>query len=317
MTATAAPKDSKKSTNVRTRNRTLALYRAGFRVLGATAPSIASRYAEQLFFTARRHPRPAWELELLDRARRFYVAHEGGYLPVWSWGNGPVVLLVHGWEGRGAQLGALVDPLVEAGYRVVTFDGPGHGDAEPTRASAPDLAIAIGSVADAVGSVHALVAHSMGALAATLALTRNVHVQRAVFLAPATDPRVFARAFAKALELSEDLRQRMVARIEERFDMTLDRLYAPALAAQLDVPLRVIHDREDTEVPLAGGEQLVAAWRGASLRVTSGLGHRRILKDASVIADTVAFVTGHEAARAKKAVPPAAANELEALGLRA
>jgi pimeloyl-ACP methyl ester carboxylesterase len=314
MTASTDSNRPQKSTNVRTRNRTLALYRAGFRVLGATAPSLASAYAERLFFTARRHPRPAWELELLDRARRFYVAHEGGYLPVWSWGNGPVVLLVHGWEGRGTQLGALIDPLVEAGFRVVTFDGPGHGDAEPTRASAPDLAIAIGSVADAVGSVHAIVAHSMGALAATLALTRNVSVQRAVFLAPATDPRVYARAFAKTMALSDDVRRRMLARIEERFDLSLERLYAPDLASQLSVPLHVIHDRDDVEVPLASGEQLVAAWPGASLRVTSGLGHRRILKDPLVIGETVAFVLGHDEPGTARTV--ATPREVDALGPR-
>ena len=42
-------------------------------------------------------------------------------------------LLVHGWEGRGAQLGSLVGPLVEAGLSVVAFDAPAHGDSPGNR----------------------------------------------------------------------------------------------------------------------------------------------------------------------------------------
>ncbi len=305
-----------KRTNVRALLPALRASRVGLKLLSATAPAIASRVAERLFFTARRHPRPAWEHELLDRARRIFVAYEDGFLPVWSWGEGPAVLLVHGWEGRGTQLGGFVEPLVEAGFRVVTFDGPGHGDAQPRRASLPDMAFAIRAVVDAVGPLHALIAHSMGALATTLALSRGVSARRVVFFAPATDPREYARGFARVLGLPERVRRGMVERIESRFDLRFDELYAPALAEKLEVPLRVIHDEADKEVPLASGQALADAWPRASLTVTHGLGHRRILREPDVIAEAVAFVRGRETAPGSRRGATRRANEMDAFGFQ-
>lgn len=296
MATSTASVRTEKSTNVRTEKMraTLRLHRLGFRLLGAGVPSIASRVAERLFFTARRHPRPAWEHELLDRARHVFVPHGPGLLPVWSWGQGPIVLLVHGWEGRGAQLGMMVEPLVEAGFRVVTFDGPGHGDTQLWRASVPDMAEAIASVVREIGTPHTIVAHSMGALATTLALSRGVSAQKVVMVAPATDPRGYAAAFANAFGLSDEVRDEMVARIEERFGIRLDTLYGPSIAERFAMPMHAFHDTDDHEVPIANGRELVAAWSGSALTATRGLGHRRILRDAAVIADTVAFVCGRE-----------------------
>jgi pimeloyl-ACP methyl ester carboxylesterase len=54
----------------------------------------------------------------------------------------------------------------------------------------------------------------------------------------------------------------------------------------------VIHDRDDPEVPLANGEAIAAAWPGARLVTTEGLGHTRIVHDPGVVARGVAFLTG-------------------------
>jgi pimeloyl-ACP methyl ester carboxylesterase len=53
----------------------------------------------------------------------------------------------------------------------------------------------------------------------------------------------------------------------------------------------VIHDRDDAEVPVANGEAIAAAWPGAQLVTTGGLGHTRIVHDPQVVARAVAFVT--------------------------
>jgi len=56
------------------------------------------------------------------------------------------------------------------------------------------------------------------------------------------------------------------------------------------VPLLVIHDRDDPTVPWADGAAIATAWPGAELVTTTGLGHRDLLRDASVVARAVAFV---------------------------
>jgi len=108
-------------------SRLLPVVRAGNRLLSALAPSVAARLAERRFLTPSRPRRPDAELALLAtaRARPLFVGTR--HIELWLWGAGPSVLLVHGWGGRGTQLGAFVEPLVARGFSVVTFDAPGHG----------------------------------------------------------------------------------------------------------------------------------------------------------------------------------------------
>jgi pimeloyl-ACP methyl ester carboxylesterase len=290
-----------KSTNVRSKNTavhvsknwSLRAIKTGFKVLGPAAPSIAARVAERYFFTARRHPRPAWEHEILEKAQSFRVVYQDGVLPVWSWGTGRhagTILLVHGWEGRGAQLGAFVLPLVERGFRVVTFDGSGHGDATTSRASMPDLAASIEQVVAAVGPLHGIIAHSMGAPASLLALTRGVDVSRVAFLAPPIDMRHFIRAFGDTIGLDDSVLGHFERHIETRFDVSFDKLYAPTLARTMTAPLLVVHDEDDREVPVLSGKTMADAWKGSEFMTTRGLGHRRLLKDENVVARVISFM---------------------------
>jgi hypothetical protein len=107
------------STNVRS------FLRFGMGLTGRLAPELAARIAARMFVTPRRHQRPPREREVLAWGQRI---EEAGGLVGWTWGEGPPVLLMHGWEGRAAQLGAFVGPLVAAGLKVVGYDAPAHGE---------------------------------------------------------------------------------------------------------------------------------------------------------------------------------------------
>ncbi|MDB4883556.1 MAG: hypothetical protein JWL95_2322, partial [Gemmatimonadetes bacterium] len=172
----------------------LASMQAFFTIVGWLSPALAGRLAAALFARPRRHARPARERELIARGEPLSLPNG---LRATAWGAGPAVLLVHGWEGRGAQLGALVDPLVAAGYRVVALDGPAHGDSAGRSTSAPEFALSMGAVREAVGPLAALVGHSFGGFTAMLAVSRGLSVDRLVIIAaPSSVPEViddFAR----------------------------------------------------------------------------------------------------------------------------
>ena len=54
-----------------------------------------------------------------SRARaRLPSGSAGRRIATWTWGAGPRILLVHGWGGRGGQMGAFVEPLVAQGFSV-------------------------------------------------------------------------------------------------------------------------------------------------------------------------------------------------------
>src|SRR5262245_28778017 len=71
--------------------------RAGLRVAEVLPGGVAAAWSERLFTTPKRHERPARERALLERATplRFFAGEQ--MLHGWRWGEGPAVLLVHGW----------------------------------------------------------------------------------------------------------------------------------------------------------------------------------------------------------------------------
>src|SRR3989454_9144210 len=125
------------STSVRSPGLPLAarLVRPAFAALSALAPALAASVAERVFLTAPRHRAPEHETAALADARRTIVQVGDSPVSVWTRGHGPVVLLVHGWGGRGAQLARFVEPLVASGWSGGTFDAPGHGASPEPRSS--------------------------------------------------------------------------------------------------------------------------------------------------------------------------------------
>lgn len=281
------PKErSNKSTSVRSIYAAPQWIETGFSAASQVAPGLTARLVERLFRkTERRNARPG-EREVLQGASPMTL----GGMKAWSWGEGPTVLLVHGWNGRATQLGAFVSPLSARGYRVVAFDAFGHGESPGNYLSLPELATCIRKVADELGAVHGVVAHSLGGAATTLALAKGLQLERAVFISPPADPRVFLASFSAALGISDEARTLVQRRLEERLGAAMEDMRATALAPTMRTPLLVIHDRDDKEVPAHAGQSIAEAWPNAELMLTEGLGHQRILRDESVTHSAVRFI---------------------------
>jgi pimeloyl-ACP methyl ester carboxylesterase len=300
-----------------------------FMLLERVAPAVGARWAERLWFRVpdargRRDRQAApgrpFRLELDGRTVVGEVWGEADPgLGARARGGRPAVYLVHGWGGWRWQLDALVDPLVEAGYRVVAFDAPSHGDSDPGpqgpgRATIMDIADALAAAVAANGPPHAVVAHSLGATAAAYALRGGLAVERMVFLAPMADPLPYTRTFAGRLGFGERTRTRLVARLERRIRLPLSDFDVPAMARWLPTPpLLLVHDRQDAETGWSDSAAIAQAWPGARLISTSGLGHRRILRAPAVVAEVVGFVAERPLpAQAASGSQPAAYRSSEA-----
>jgi pimeloyl-ACP methyl ester carboxylesterase len=271
-------------TNVR-----FSLGRAAFAAASRLAPSAAAVVAERLFFSPGR-PRRSRGEEALSSGEPLVLRVEGRHVAAWRWGDGPTVVLLHGWGGRAAQLTSFVGPLVDRGFSVLALDAPGHGRSRRGLSSAPQFARALRAAAHAVGGVSAVVAHSLGAAATALAIGDGLAVDRVVFLAPPANPAAWVAPFAARLGIPPHVVTRMRRRSERRLGLRWADLDVPRLAADRTVPLLVIHDREDAEVPLRDGAAIASAWPGARLFETSGLGHKRLLRDPRVVTRTVDFL---------------------------
>jgi pimeloyl-ACP methyl ester carboxylesterase len=264
----------------------LGTIRVFFAFLGSVSPGLAGRLAARLFCRPRRHRRPDRERALI--ARGTPVPLPDG-LSATAWGAGPVVLLVHGWEGRGAQLGAFVDPFVAAGYRVIALDGPAHGDSSGTTVTGPEFARALATTRDAVGPLAAIVAHSFGAFTTLLAASRGLATDRIVVIgAPSSVPEVL-REFQELIALPPRAMTPMVRALEQRGGAPMESFDVETFVGRIDASLLVVHDTDDAEVPYVNGMRLSELF-DAPLMTTSGLGHRRILFAPDVVTAVVEFV---------------------------
>ena len=158
-------------------------------------------------------------------------------------------------------------------------------------------------MADAAGPVSGLVAHSLGATAAAVALREGLAVGRVAFLAPPADPAPFFRRFLGALGVAPGLAPGIEATFERQTSFRWRDLVVPAFAPTLDVPLLVVHDRGDREVSWHDGAAIAAAWPGAALVTTEGMGHRKVLRDPRVVARVVDFLTAGGASPASRFAP--------------
>lgn len=270
----------------------LTRHRLAFRVLGSLSPRIASRRAYRLFLTPPRHPHSAEELALLREAEFMVVPFPTRRLAVWRWGDAaaPAVLLVHGWGGRGAQMRAFVRPLLAAGYSVVAFDAPGHGMSGHGETTFVHFAYAVETLARRFGPLAGVIAHSFGGAVTSYVLGCGVAVERVVLIAPPASMVEASHSFARLLRIPEHVRRLMQQRIESRYGVHWQDFEIEQVAARLNTPALIVHDRDDREVPLRAGERYAASWPGARLLATTGLGHRRILREPAVVEEVIAFL---------------------------
>jgi pimeloyl-ACP methyl ester carboxylesterase len=271
----------------------LRLLRLYFQTVGRILPGVAVNTAYRLWFQTRRFGEPARELRWLTGARQDIVENDYGPLAVNVWGDGPTVLLVHGWNGRGSQMGAFAHPLAERGYRVVAYDLPAHGRSPGKATNIFKAVETLHAIADTYGPVHGIVAHSFGVMVTTLALHEGLEARRVAALSPPVSLHWLVERFETILHIPRATHNALIHRIESDFGPEIwEKVSLEAAAKSLVIPALIFHDDQDYDVIWEQGKRLADAWPGARFVKTSGLGHRRILRDQAVVSEIVDFISG-------------------------
>ena len=279
---------------------TLRLTRTGFSLLRKVSRPAAVKLAARMFVQPRRHDRPAREEEVAARGRTFSVRHKDKDIVVYEWSPAAheatsTTILVHGWEGRGTQLAAFVDPLLESGERVVAFDHVGHGESDGRACSLPTMRDTLRTVAGEVCGERGpdnLIAHSMGSFAASLLLAEGWRDTRVVYISPPDDLLVYFSHYLEIVTGDDSLLPDLIESLEERFGEDAREFEFRNLVETLAQPLLVLHSLDDHDVPVEAGRFVAEHWSGAVFCAFDGLGHRRILRDPGVVEAAMTFLKG-------------------------
>lgn len=246
------------------------------------------------FFSPGKYEVKSIDREIIEWGNNYRLPYEGGELAVTTWGsNGPTVLLMHGWGGARAQMTGFVDPLLFAGYRVVAYDQPAHGDSSGKMTNLLEIAPTMDLIAGREGPFDAIIAHSFGTLITSYALVnRNF---------PPPTRLVYFGAFNQLLEslprfqvlanLSDEIMEDLRVMIHENFGKdVLDAIVNEKLTPQIQIPALMFHDGADNVTPIEDSRAIARVWEHARLIETEGLGHRGALQSKSIHEQVVKFL---------------------------
>lgn len=275
----------------------LDLIRKGVSLSQKISPDLAGKIAGQLFLTPQRYKQPEWESELLKTAEETRII---AGVRVWLWGDGPNVILAHGWSGRGAQMGRFVEPLVKAGFRAILFDGPAHGPAHRStlrtglslkrRTNIFEFSEVILQIEKQYGSTYAIIGHSFGGAASALAIHRGLKAQKLIMIATPSDLLKVFDSFSGFLNLSRESKSAFQKYVELDAKHAAQDLSPLEIAKDIYAPTLLIHDPLDREVPFSHAERALKAWPNAEICAIEKAGHYRILKNDQAIQMAIAFL---------------------------
>jgi len=276
---------TKESTNVREKKFGRPLLNILFEGLWRYAPGLSKQIVKRLFFAPARYPIRPLEKKYLRQGRAFEIRVNDSRVKCWKWGRGPGVLLAHGWNGRGIQLHCFIQSLTEAGYTVVTFDGPGHGESEGKTSSYFEYSDVIRHFFKFAADYHikGAIAHSFGAAAVINAMVKENYPVEAVLIAPALKLNEILEKMFYGLGVPEPLFKILIEEYEAHFGYNLRADDPIKLLKQVKSRILVVHDQEDETISY--GDSLAASriTDRISLQPTHGLGHKRILYDRKTV----------------------------------
>lgn len=212
--------------------------------------------------------------EVLAAGERLRYGEHGN--PAWAWGEGPPVLLVHGWGGRAAQLAPLASYVSTLGFRAIALEISGHGESRVLRASWANFMrdIRAGS-ALCGGPVHGLLGHSAGALAM---MGARVPARRYVSICGPTHPYPFVGEVGRKLGASPGVLRDLERSVAAEFGTSWAKLEACYVYRDAGADLLLCFDEKDRSVNPGDGDRLHALCAGSKLLRTRGYGHNRILE---------------------------------------
>ena len=290
----------KKSNSNRKKTKTpfaLKILRLTYNTLGRIFPVYFGNRAYQLWFTTTKFKTPNYELSLLESARKEFIEVNDMKIAVYLWQHDTIesvatLLFIHGWTGRGSQIANYIEPLTQLGYRVVSFDGPAHGNTPGKQTSMLEMTDVVFSLNKKYGAFDAAITHSFGGMILTFAMSLGLKINQAALICPPNNFQIILDNFKHILQLPDCVMQVMQRRIFSTYGQVVGNLVdVEKNAKNFTCKALIIHDEDDLEISWHSGKKIAQAWKGAHFIKTQGLGHRLIVRDQQVIDHIIDFLT--------------------------
>ena len=266
------------------------------KILELISSRLASFFGIRLFITPVNFPIPKREQYMLKSAqkKRLHIPEIKKEIEILSYGySKKKVLLVHGWSGRSTQLFDFADKLLENGYMVISFDGPAHGKSTGKTTMMPEFLKTIQKINTTFGPFEAAIGHSFGATSLYNAAATFLDIK--TFIAIGSGDRIsdIISNFAKNLYLNEKSAKKIQLGLEKKWMIHVDDFSSSTVAKKIKIPVLVVHDIIDGDVPVSCAYRIRQNLEKGSLLITNGLGHTKILRNNEIVHKSIKFIIQH------------------------
>ncbi|SFJ36877.1 Pimeloyl-ACP methyl ester carboxylesterase [Myroides guanonis] len=246
----------------------------------------ATLFAQKIFITPIKFKTPKREMEMLEKAIKYnvYIPTINKSIVTYKYGNGDKkALIIHGWNGRGTQLVTIANRLKKEGFTIVSFDAPGHGFSPKNNSNMTEFIEIALFIQKEYGEFDVVIGHSLGGMSTINAIQRGLKAKKTVIIGSGDVVEDIIDDFVKQLHLKSIIASKMKVRFENQFQQSMDSFCVHKSASQLTIPILVIHDEQDLDVPVLAAHSIYKHIKNGELMITQNLGHRKILGSKNVI----------------------------------
>ncbi|MEX0272828.1 MAG: alpha/beta fold hydrolase [Flavobacteriaceae bacterium] len=250
-------------------------YGAYYNLLVPFAPQKTAHKAFELFCTVRGGRVKPQQADYLDMARDTLIQVADHHIQTYRWpGEGPTVLLVHGWESNAFRWRNLISKLREAKFNVIAFDAPAHGHSTGKLLHVPLYTQVLQHIIKTCAPQY-VVAHSVGGM--TLLYNdykyQNPEIEKMVTVAAPSEFHEIMSHYQKLLRFNNKVYGALDTYIKNKFGFTIQEFSTSKFAKTNTKKGFLLHDRKDAITPCHASEQVHKNWKDSTFMAAEGQGH--------------------------------------------
>ena len=249
---------------------------------GSIAPEWTAKRVYKMISKPRVRPVREHEIPIINSAQKTRISFKGFELQLYQWGveNYRSIFLIHGWEGRASNFGSLVPILVEQGYRVISFDGPGHGESSKGSTNMLEFSDFITEMITKFRP-NDLISHSFGSITTLHALNRtpDVPISKWLIVTTTFDFNEWIEELKTQFGLPGKMVKKLVELIERKVEFKSEQLNINYLGPRIEQveQIKMIHSVDDQVISIEDSRRASVPLKAEELVEVDGLGHYRIL----------------------------------------
>ena len=218
------------------------------------------------------------------------------------------IICVHGWEGRGTNFYKFIPKLTKNGFRVLAPDFPKHGITEGEETGCHVFGYSLNCILNYLQTPAILLVHSLGngATCTNYYLSdEKTRTQVKGFVGIGVPDKFtdYIENFAKLIGLDEYTTNLFIDKNSERLGIDVHFFVVSETIKNFNCPCLIVHDEKDKEIPIDWAinsskfiqekyqKYKIGDKEYPCFHKTTGLGHRRILRDDNVVDVVVEFIS--------------------------